>query len=126
MSVLPDPLPGAIIYQDDLLYVCLANYPLSRGHCVVVWKDDVADLHLLHRDDYEHLMDVVDQTRNALIEALGVEKVYLMYLDEANHVHWHLVPRYDEKGFNVLQHKPNKLTDTSLADTLKQKWHELV
>ena len=40
-------------------------------------------------------------------------------MDEANHVHWHLVPRYNEKGFDVFKHKPGKLTDFSLTNKIK-------
>ena len=41
-------------------------------------------------------------------------------MDEAEHVHWHLVPRYDEEGFNILIHKPGKLKNTRLAEELKR------
>ncbi len=112
---LPEPIDGAMIYEDSKLYVCLANYPIAKGHTVVVWKDSVADLHMLSKEEYEYLMDKVDEVRNALLETLNLEKVYLMYMDEVNQVHWHLVPRYNEKGFNVLQHEPSNLEDPSLA-----------
>lgn len=125
MSTLPTPIDGSIIYEDKNLYVCLANFPLAVGHTVVVWKENVPDLHQLKRHEYESLMDVVDQARNALISALSVEKVYLMYMDEINHVHWHLVPRYNEFGFNALIHEAVPLEDVSLASAIKQSWQEL-
>ena len=125
MTKLPKPIDGSIIFEDKSLYVCLANYPITKGHCVVVWKNDISDIHLLKRGDYEHLMDVVDQTRNALIAALRVNKVYLMYMDEIMHVHWHLIPRYDEQGFNVLKHNPDELSDISIADVIKKHWRVL-
>lgn len=94
----------AIIFSDEKLYVCLASYPLTKGHTIVAWKERVTDLNLLARADYEHLMGVVDIVRNALIKKYAVDKVYLLYLDETKHVHWHLVPRYAEKGFSVFNH----------------------
>jgi diadenosine tetraphosphate (Ap4A) HIT family hydrolase len=118
MGDLPEPFDEAIFYEDDRLYSCLANFPKARGHSVVVWKEDVEDLHLLSRDDYEHLMDKVDEVRDAMLEALGVEKVYLVYMDETEHVHWHLVPRYDEKGYDVLEHEPGELEDFEPADEI--------
>ena len=122
MTDLPDPLEGAIFYEDEYVYVCLANFPLTAGHTVVVWKDRVSDLHLLKREDYDYLMDVVDQARNTLLATLNIDKVYLMYMDEIKHVHWHLIPRYDEAGFNALTHAPVQLADTTLADTLRSHW----
>ncbi len=117
---LPIPIPEAIIYEDKLLYVCLANFPIVQGHTVVVWKRSVPDLHLLNRKDYEHLMEVVDAVRTALLKVLKLQKVYLVYMDEAKHVHWHLVPRFNEEGYNVFRHKPKKLTDFSLAAKIKK------
>jgi diadenosine tetraphosphate (Ap4A) HIT family hydrolase len=116
---LPKPFEQAIIYDDSKLYVCLANYPIVKGHTVIVWKKSVSDLHLLSKKDYEYLMDKINEVRNSLMKTLKVKKVYLIYMDEANQVHWHLVPRYNEKGFDIFQHKPNKLTDFSLTNKIK-------
>ena len=114
-SKLPKPPPAAIIYQNHLLYACLATYPITRGHVVVVWKEEITDLHRLAERDYDYLMDTVNSLRDAMLKALHIEKVYLIYMDEARHVHWHLVPRYNEKGFDVFLHKPTKTTDFTLA-----------
>lgn len=116
---LPIPKKGAMVYEDNKLYVCLANNPITKGHCVVVWKKQVKDLSLLSKKEYEYLMDTVDMARNALLKTFKIKKVYLIYADEVNQVHWHLVPRFNEKGFNVLTHKPSALKDTSLAQQIK-------
>ena len=116
---LPKPKKGAVFYEDKKLYATLANYPITKGHTVVVWKKKVMDLHLLPKKDYEHLMDSVDMVRDTMLKVLKIKKVYLIYMDEANHVHWHLIPRYNEKGFNVLEEKPGKLKDVSLADEIR-------
>ncbi len=124
-SKLPTPPRGAIVYEDAKLYVCLASFPVAVGHTVIVWKAPVSDLHLLKRKDYEYLMDKMDETRTAMMKALKVKKVYLVYMDEANQVHWHLVPRYNEMGYDVLTHKAGKITDFSLAAKIHQKMHRL-
>ena len=116
---LPKPYKQAIIYDDKKLYACLANFPIVKGHTVIVWKKDVPDLHLLSKKNYEYLMDKVDEVRNALLKTLKLKKVYLIYMDEANQVHWHLIPRYNEKGFDLLKHKPDKLKDFSLTEKIK-------
>lgn len=117
---LPKPFDNAIFYEDKKLYACLANYPIVRGHSVIVWKTQVKDLHLLSKKEYEHLMLSVNIVRNALLKMLKVKKVYLIYMDEAEQVHWHLVPRYNVKGLNIFKHKPGKLTDFSLARELRE------
>jgi len=73
------------------------------------------DQNVLDRKDYEYLMDIVDVVRGALMKVVHVGKVYLLYMDEAKHVHWHLVPRYNEEGFNVFAHEPKETRDFSLV-----------
>ncbi len=116
---LTTPNPSSIFYADEHIYACLADYPFSKGHSIVVWKKPVTDLHLLNPKEYEHLMEVVDKVRNALMKTQKVEKVYLMYMDEIKHVHWHLIPRYNKLGFNILKHSPKKLNNYDLAKKLK-------
>jgi len=117
--MLPKPYKNAIIYEDKKLYACLANEPIVDGHTVVVWKKKISDLTLLHKKDYEYLMNKVNQVRSAMIKALGVKKVYLVYMDEVKQVHWHLVPSYDVKGYKNFMHKTGKIKDFSLDDKIK-------
>jgi len=108
------------IYEDQNLFVCLANRAVAVGHTIVMWKKKVKDLNLLPDRDYDYLMDTVFATRDALIKTLRVKKVYLVYMDELNHVHWHLIPRYKKQGFEALQSKAVVLKDFSLANKIKK------
>jgi diadenosine tetraphosphate (Ap4A) HIT family hydrolase len=116
---LPKPLSKSILYEDEKLYACLASHPITRGHVVVVWKENVPDLKRLAERDYDYLMDTVNVVRNAMLQAFGIKKVYLIYMDEARHVHWHLIPRYNEKGYDIFLHKPTLSTDFSLVPKIK-------
>lgn len=69
---------------------------------------------------YDFLMDMVFAVRNSLMKTLKVKKVYLVYMDETNFVHWHLIPRYKEKGFDVFQQKTEFLKNFSLAGKIKE------
>lgn len=121
MDPLQQPIPEAMLYEDKKLYVCLASFPITKGHTIVVWKNPVPDLNMLERKDYEYLMNAVDAMRGVLLKALHVEKVYLLYMDETMHVHWHLVPRFNEEGFNVFTHEPKEIHDFSLAESVKRE-----
>lgn len=110
----------SIIYEDKLLYVCLAKFPITVGHTIVAFKQDVSDLSKLPDRDYDYLMDTVFAARNALMKTLNVKKVYLVYMDETKHVHWHLIPRYKEKGFDVFKNKAVTINDFSLAEKIKK------
>ena len=115
----PKPYKNAIIYEDKKLYACLANKPIVKGYTVIVWKNKISDLHLLRKKDYEYLMCRVNEIRNAMIKALNVEKVYLVYMDEVKQVHWHLVPRYNVKGYKNFMHKTGEITNFLLDDKIR-------
>ena len=120
-TLLLNPPENSLIYETDLVYAALARYPLSRGHTVVTWKKPVTDLGIMDSKDYAYLMFVVDKVRNVLIKVLGVKKVYLMYMDEVKHVHWHLIPRYRLMGFALLRAHPKKQTTFPLAAKLRRE-----
>lgn len=116
---LPNPPADSIVFENSKLYVCSALYPITEGHIVVVWKKDTEDIHDLNDEEYDFLMSVVDVARDAQLKILNVEKVYLLYMDEVKHVHWHLVPRYNEKGFNMFSHNPERANNFPLVVELK-------
>jgi diadenosine tetraphosphate (Ap4A) HIT family hydrolase len=120
MNNLPKPNKKSVIFEDENVYVCLAKNFITEGHCVVVSKKYFFDLNQMPDIYYDYLMDVVFAVRNALIKTLKVKKVYLVYMDEAEEVHWHLIPRYKEKGFDVFNHKAGILKDFSLAEKIKK------
>jgi len=120
MSNLPKISKKLIIYEDQKLYACLAKYPMTKGHTVIVFKKEIKDLKLLPDRDYDYLMDTVFAVRNALLKTLKIRKVYLLYIDETKHVHWHLVPRYKKKGFSIFQNAPKVLKDFSLVEKIKK------
>ena len=123
-SMLIEPPKDAIFYEDLWLYACLASKPITKGHTIIAWKKPTPDIKGLNDDEYDYLMEIVDVTRDALLTVLGVEKVYLIYMDEAKQVHWHLVPRYDEQGFDIFTHEPKLTDDFSIAPALRAAFLE--
>ena len=126
MSNLPTPPKESIVYEDKNAYVALALYPITKGHTVVVWKKQTKDINALSCDEYDYLMNIVDVTRDTLLEVFNVDKVYMLYMDEAEEVHWHLVPRYNEKGFDVFQHKPEKATSFPFSENVKSTFKNVI
>jgi diadenosine tetraphosphate (Ap4A) HIT family hydrolase len=72
MKTLPIPPREAIVYENDWLYVCLASYPMTKGHTVVVWKQHATDIHNLNDAEYDYLMEIVDVARDALLATYHV------------------------------------------------------
>ena len=121
MAKFPEPLEGTVFHEDKHVYACLAFHPSKMGHTIVAWKEDVEDLNdLINPVDYGHLMNVVFMVRKALMLYYNVPKVYLAYLDEFRHVHWHLFPRKegDETGFSFMDKPHGELAGTDFSPTV--------
>jgi diadenosine tetraphosphate (Ap4A) HIT family hydrolase len=123
---LPTAPKESIVYENDFLYVCLALFPITNGNTIVVWKGGVVDLHNLNEKEYRYLMEIVEIVRDALLRVCYVEKVYVIYMDETREVHWQLVPRYNEEGFNIFKHEPLLTQDFSLAPLLKEAFFDIL
>lgn len=119
------PPPLSVFYETELVYVALASYPISKGHTVVVWKKKVADLGQMSPEDYTYLMLTVDKIRTVLMHVFKVKKVYLMYMDEVKHVHWHLIPRYSIFGLTILKAQQKQLKSFSLVPQLQKALSDL-
>ena len=50
----------------------LALFPMTLGHTIVVWKKEIPYLRDLTYKQYEHLMHIVDVTRDALLKMFKV------------------------------------------------------
>ncbi len=89
-----EPEEGLVFYESDKVRACLANNPAVEGHTIIEWiEEEVQDLNELSKQNYMYLMRVIYTVRQALLEVYKTDKVYLAYLDESFHVHWHLYPR---------------------------------
>ena len=91
-------MKGAIFYENDKIYTTITSYPITEGYVIVVLKNKIEDLHLFSREEYEHLMDVVEVVRNSILRTLDIKKVYLIYMDEIKHMHWHLIHTTMKRG----------------------------
>jgi len=118
----PEPKKGTVFYNDKKVRACLAFDPIIKGHSILEWKKHVEDLNDLKLEDYNYLIKFVYKVRFALKKAYNVPKVYVAYLDEACHVHFHFFPRKntDVSGFYLMCCKKTKVPiDFSIIPKLK-------
>lgn len=123
MEEFPGPKKGSIFYEDEKTYACLAFEPIVDGHAVVaVKRNDIDDIGKLPKEERSHLLKLVfEAARPALIECYQVEKVYVVYIDETRHPHFHLYPsrKKDGEGFGLMTRQHKELTDFSMISRLR-------
>jgi ATP adenylyltransferase len=93
---------GLVLTRSEHAIVCLNRYPFSAGHLLVLSRRHLADLSDLEDAEYDDLMRVTRHALARLRSALGPDGVNLGFnLGQASgagiedHVHAHLVPRWN-------------------------------
>ncbi len=91
-----------LLYIDSLALVMLNRYPYNNGHLMVAPRRHVASPELLTRDERLRLDDLmvhsITQIREALRPAgvnLGANLGRAAGAGFAEHMHWHVVPRWE-------------------------------
>lgn len=91
-----------ILYSDDLALVILNRYPYNNGHLMIAPRRHTATLGLMARAERARVDDLivyaVEQLREALRPAgfnLGANLGRVAGAGVADHLHWHVVPRWE-------------------------------
>jgi histidine triad (HIT) family protein len=97
-------VPCHKIYEDDLVLAFLDVGPLSRGHTLVIPKEPAVTLDQLSDDSAAAIGRVLPRLCRAVKEVSGCEAYNVL---ENNgplahqavfHVHFHIIPKFDDKG----------------------------
>jgi ATP adenylyltransferase len=98
----PSPDDALVVLRGRAAYVILNRYPYNNGHLMVVPKRHVATLRALTADEQAELMHLTRLAEMALTEAYQPHGINLgMNLGRPagagilDHLHVHLVPRWD-------------------------------
>jgi len=91
-----------VLYEDSTAMVMLNRYPYNNGHLMVAPRRHIASPELLTREERIEVNELLSASvrvlRGALKPAgfnLGANLGRVAGAGFADHVHWHLVPRWD-------------------------------
>jgi diadenosine tetraphosphate (Ap4A) HIT family hydrolase len=95
------PIPGGLIYEDELLAVCHIQYQESDvkgtylGYLMIENKRHIPGLAELTAEEAQALGLMASRLARALKESEGAEHTYQSVIgDEVAHLHIHIAPRY--------------------------------
>ena len=92
-----DQAGGEVVFQHPLLRVVLVDDPLYPGFCRVIWQQHAREMTDLVPTDRSLLMTVVCKVEQAQREVMEPHKINLASLGNmAPHVHWHVIPRFED------------------------------
>ncbi len=125
-KIINKEIPGKIVYEDD---VCMAFLDLSQatyGHTLVIPKKHYANILEVDDDTLAHVMKVVKNLANQIVEKLDAKGVNVLTNTNevagqtVHHFHVHILPRYDEKELKI------EFTDHSQDVDLDEIYQKIV
>ncbi len=103
---------GQTLYENNLIYVMLDDFPISKGHSLIISKEHISDISYANIGLAHELGETSALIGKALMQSLNPDKIYIASLnEEVEHLHFHIVPRYEggRKGFDHFKSGREKL-----------------
>lgn len=94
-KIIQGEIPCYKIYEDDKTIAFLDIHPETKGHTLVVPKNEVDKIYELPEEDYLALMNTVKKLSVHMEKALGARTLWKVIGTDVPHAHVHLLP-YDE------------------------------
>jgi len=91
-KIINGEIPSYKIYEDDKTYAFLDIHPETKGHTLVVPKNEVDKIYELPDEDYQALMDTVKKLSRHMEKALGARILWKVVGTDVPHAHVHLMP----------------------------------
>ena len=104
-----------ILWEDDFLYVILADEPDYPGFFRVILKAHVREMSDLSLAEQQHLMHVVFVAEKILRQVFFPDKVNLASLgNQVPHMHWHVIARWEDDP-----HFPEPVWASRVRDSIR-------
>ena len=94
-KIIQGEIPCYKIYEDDKTIAFLDIHPETKGHTLVIPKNEVDKIYELPEEDYLALMDTVKKLSVHMEKVLGARTLWKVIGTDVPHAHVHLLP-YDE------------------------------
>ncbi len=107
-KILAGEIPCHKVYEDEHVLAFLDVGPLSRGHTLVIPKEEVATLDQLSDQSAAAIGRVLPRISRAVLRATGATDFNVLQNNGASahqavfHVHFHIIPKFpDGQGLGI-------------------------
>lgn len=85
-----------LVREFETSVLVVHDIQFYAGHCVLLLKNHVRELHQIPAVEYSLLMNELVRSGAAIAEAFKPWKLNYQCLgNEVPHIHWHIIPRYN-------------------------------
>ena len=112
--------PTNSIYEDEDFNVILDVGPATKGHALILPKEHYANIYELPEDKAAKVMILAKRLATKMTDRLNADGFNLVQNNNpcagqtVFHFHFHLIPRYENDGQNMLWN-PTKPSEEELA-----------
>ena len=109
-KIIRGDIPSHKIYEDEHVFAFLDISPLSKGHALVVPRESKAHLHELSDETAAAIGRCLPRLARAVLKTTGATAYNVlqnngrMAHQAVFHVHFHIIPRYDDAGLGIVWH----------------------
>ncbi|MCR5837502.1 MAG: HIT domain-containing protein [Lachnospiraceae bacterium] len=110
------------LYEDDDFRVIFDAFPVTKGHVLILAKEHYANIYELPEELASKVFVLAKKIATFIKEVTGCEGVNVLQNNGVAadqtifHFHVHIIPRYDEKLFNLNQGElDQKVVDEIIA-----------
>ena len=118
-KIIKGEIPSATIYENDEFKVILDRFPSNEGHVLIMPKNHCANIFEADPDMAGRLFTLAVKVAKIMKNTLGFENMNIVQNNgpvagqTVNHLHVHLIPRYEGDSVNVTW-KQLELTDEQI------------
>ncbi len=111
-KIISQEIPAHIIYEDDRVLAFLDIAPVNPGHTLLIPKEHYMDFQQAPGEILVYLVTIAHKIAPAIIGAVGAEAFNLTTNVGENagqvvsHLHWHMMPRFADDGYQLWHGKP--------------------
>lgn len=113
-------IPAPKIYEDDETFAFLDIKPLTKGHTLVIPKQEIDHLDDCPPELYQAIFDTVHKVSNHLKKQLNPKRIALVVHGlEVPHAHVHVIPLYTGEELHLADRDQSLMTESELQGLAK-------
>jgi len=116
-KIINKEIPCYKIYEDEDVLSFLDITQGTIGHTLILPKKHFANIHEIDEETLSKVMKIVKIVADSVSKLEGVKGVNILNNNgevagqSVQHLHFHVIPRYDQEELNLSFAHPNKLTE---------------
>jgi len=125
-KIIKGEIPSIKLYEDEKTIAFLDIYPVAKGHTLIIPKNHSATLYDISIEDAEAVGATVSRVAKTVKKVLKCDGVNVYQgnekaaMQEIFHVHFHVIPRFEDDGIVFMAQKSELKEDPEMTDALIQ------